>query len=119
MKPIFALMLLAVLGFAVAGCGSGKKTYASGPITVNAGLTAGSTTGPPITTILNVKTGTHIRCRGWKGNDLRVPRLGSRLTLGESAKFPGLVMEPERELMFLTHSENGSISVACSFVQPR
>ena len=32
MKPIFSA-LLAVLGFAVAGCGSGKKTY-SGQYTV-------------------------------------------------------------------------------------
>ena len=122
MKPIFVLTLLAVLAFAVAGCGSGKKTgsgqytvtlhrnVASGPITVIGAATAA---------ILNVKTGTHIRCKGWMGKDLRVPRLGSGLTLGESAMQPGSVTEPETEVMFLTHRENGSISVACQFVQPR
>jgi hypothetical protein len=120
MKPIFALALLTVLGFAVAGCGSGKKTYsgryavtlhrnvASGPITV---------TGPATTAILNVKTGTHIRCKGWMGKDMRVPRLGSGLTRGESVKLSGSVRETE--LLSLKHRENGSITVACQFVEPR
>ncbi len=120
MKPILALTLLAVLGFAVAGCGSGKKTnsgqytvtlrrdVASGPITV---------TGPATTAILDVKTGTHIRCKGWTGKDMRVPRLGSGLTLGESVKLSGSVTQTE--LMSLTHRENGSITVDCQFVEPR
>jgi multidrug efflux pump subunit AcrA (membrane-fusion protein) len=124
MKPIFALALLVILGFAVAGCGSVKKTNSgqytvtlrrevpSGPITV---------TGSATTAILNVKTDTHIRCKGWMGRDMRVPRLGTGLTVGESVKpsvkLPGTVKETE--LMSLTHRENGSITVACQFVEPR
>ena len=122
MKPILVLALLAVLGFAGAGCGSGKKTNSgqyqytvtlhknvpSGPITV---------TGTATTAISNVKTGTHIRCKGWTGKDMRVPRLGSSLTRGESVKLSGSVAETE--LLSLTHRENGSITVSCQFVEPR
>ena len=122
MKPILVLALLAVLGFAAAGCGSGKKTNSgqyqytvtlhknvpSGPITV---------TGTATTAISNVKTGTHIRCKGWTGKDMRVPRLGSSLTRGESVKLSGSVAETE--LLSLTHRENGSITVSCQFVEPR
>jgi hypothetical protein len=70
------------LGFAVAGCGSVKKTNSgqytvtlrrevpSGPITV---------TGSATTAILNVKTDTHIRCKGWMGRDMRVPVRGTAI----------------------------------------
>ena len=122
MKPILVLALLAVLGFAGAGCGSGKKTNSgqyqytvtlhknvpSGPITV---------TGTATTSISNVKNGTHIRCKGWTGKDMRVPRLGSSLTRGESVKLSWSLAETE--LLSLTHRENGSITVYCQFVEPR
>ena len=137
MKPILVLALLAVLGFAAAGCGSGKKTNSgqyqytvtlhknvpSGPITVTGAKTTAmpsspiAVTGAKTTAILNVKTGTHIRCEGWTGKDMRVPRLGSSLTRGESVKLSGSVAETE--LLSLTHRENGSITVSCQFVEPR
>jgi hypothetical protein len=126
MKPILVLVLLVVLGFAVAGCGSVKKTnsgqytvtlrdVASGPITV----TRSPGLRPATTVILNVKTGTHIRCEGWTGKDMRVPRLGSGLYAGESVKLATPMKETETELMSLTHRENGAITVACEFVTPR
>ena len=129
MKPIFVLVLLAVFGFAVAGCGSVKKTnsgqytvtlrrdVASGPITV----TRSPGLRPATTAILNVKTGTHIRCKGWQGKDMRVPRRGSHLTVGESVKLSraeAKLSGTETELMSLTHRENGSITVACESVTP-
>jgi hypothetical protein len=189
-KAILALALLAVLGFTVAGCGSGKKANAgqytvtlrsnvtSGPVTVIAGTTAISnvktgtritckggmsanvprigytirasqgvgnfsgrsasqrpqhqveielarllngsvavTCNPATTAVLNVKTGTHIRCKGWTGKDLRVPRLGTDLAVGESVKL--LSRMKQTEVMFLTHRENGAITVACELVEPR
>jgi hypothetical protein len=125
MKPSFALALLAVLGFAVAGCGSVKKTnsgqytvtlrrgVASGPITV----TRSPGLRPATTAIQNVKTGTHIRCKGWTGKDMRVPRRGTGFDVGESVKLSRTLKETE--LMSLTHRENGAITVACELVEPR
>ena len=103
MKLIFALALLAVLA---AGCGSVKRTV--GPITV---------TRPTPTAVSNVKTGTRIRCPGWTGKDLRVPRQGADSTVGEPVRLTRKMKETE--VMFLTHRENGAITVACEFVVPR
>ena len=130
MKPILVLALLAVLGFAAAGCGSGKKTNSGQyqyTVTLHKNVPSGTitVTGPATTAILNVKTGTHIRCKGWTGKDIRVPRLGSGLTVGESVKLPGTPVKlpgtpvKETDVMFLTHRENGAITVACKFVEPR
>jgi hypothetical protein len=122
MKPTLVLALLAVLGFAAAGCGSGKKTNSGQhqyTVTLHKNVPSGTitVTGTATTAILNVKRGTHIRCKGWMGKDIRVPRLGSGLTLGESVTLSGSVTETE--LMSLTHRENGSITVSCQFVEPR
>jgi len=130
MKPIFALALLAVLGFAAAGCGSGKKAVSGGSdiytVTLHNNVPSGPITvaGAAATAISNVKTGTHIRCKGWQGKDVRVPRRGSDLIVGESVKLSKtqakvLRTETETELMDLTHRENGSITVACESVTPR
>jgi len=74
-------------------------------------------------TIPNVKTGTLIRCKGWKGKYVRVPQRGSSLEVGESVKLPTTVKKllgtAKTELMSLTHRENGAITVACQSVEPR
>src|SRR6476619_6813828 len=99
MKPILAVALLAFLGFAVAGCGSGKKANTGqytvtlhnnvpySPITVTGAETTATPSSPiPVagaetTAILNE---------------------GGSLTVGESVKLPRPVMN-ETEVMFLTH----------------
>jgi hypothetical protein len=117
-KAILALALLAMLGFTVAGCGSGKKANAgqytvtlhnsvpSGPIRVrSAGTTA----------ISNAKTGTRITCTG--GMSAKVPRIGYTIEAGQgvgmfsgrsSSKRPQHQVEIE-----LTHLLNGSVTVTC------
>jgi hypothetical protein len=63
MKTVLALAVLALLGFAAAGCGSGKKKTSAGSITVT-----GRTT-----TISSVATGTLITCKGGTGGAAAPP----------------------------------------------
>ena len=81
--------LLAVLSFAVAGCGSSGKA-ASGPVTVSG-----------TTTIANVKVGTEIRCKG--GPAASVPHWYGPSYLRAPGK-PGLIQLKHR---------HGSVVVSC------
>ena len=138
MTRIVALALLPVLGLTIAGCGGTKtavvtvggpvarsrpccdatSVVGSGSATATRRLIIGGTL-----TIPNVKTGTLIRCKGWKGKYVRVPQRGSSLDVGESVKLPPTMKKlpgtAKTDLMFLTHHENGAITVACQFVEPR
>jgi hypothetical protein len=107
-KAIRALALLAVLGFAAAGCGATKK------IVVNVRTTPlrhimihGSTA-----TIPNVPTDARIKCRGWRGRAVRVPPRGSTANVGGGKAMPGGTSSSEN--MQLTHQENGSLIVVCT-----
>lgn len=91
MKAILTLVLVAALGFAVAGCGMDKKAGSGGPFTV-----AGTTT------ISNVKVGALIRCEG--GPAARVPRWFGPAYL----RVPGVP-----GLIHLQHRDNGSVTVTC------
>ena len=74
-KRVVVLALLAVLGFAVAGCGSGKK--AASPSATLA-ITPGSITviGAEAT-IADVKAGTRIACKSLPGIRVTVPATGA------------------------------------------
>ena len=74
-KRVVVLALLAVLGFAVAGCGSGKK--AASPSATLA-ITPGSITiiGEEAT-IADVKAGTRIACKSLPGIRVTVPATGA------------------------------------------
>jgi hypothetical protein len=118
-KAILALALFAVLGFTVAGCGSGKKANTgqytvtlhnnvpSGPITV---------TGAGTTAISNVKTGTRITCKG--GTSAKVPRIGYSIGFGQGVgTFSGRSSSerPQHQVEIeLTHLPNGSVTVICN-----
>jgi hypothetical protein len=116
MKPILALALLAVLGFAVAGCGSSKKAD-SGQYQYSVTLYEKAGSGPitvtGTTTIANVKTGTRIKCKGWPGRGVKVPPPGSAANVGEGEVTPSGTTHSSRGMQ-LTHQENGSLTVSCT-----
>jgi hypothetical protein len=92
MKSLLVLLLLAVAGFALAGCGSGTKGR-SGSVTI---------TGT--TTIANVKTGALIRCKGGPGAE--VPPPGQGVT--GSADGPSSSGEIQ-----VDHRQDGSVVASC------
>jgi hypothetical protein len=128
MKPTLALVMLAVLGFAFAGCGATKKAVVTvgGPMkhfgtatvdsiassdrmtTVHQFIVAGSVT------IRNVKTGTQVACRGWHRHGVRVPPRGQALVGFASAMaIPGKTSQA-LDRMSLKHRRDGSIAVSCT-----
>ena len=116
MKAILVLALLAVLGFTVAGCGATKKIAAKGSLTAVAIPNANgphTITVVGTTTIPNVKAGTRIKCKGWLGHGVKVPRMGSEANVGGGTAAPNGV-PPTSHQMRLNHSENGSLTVVCT-----
>ena len=115
LKTLVTLALLAILGFAAAGCGATKKkavmiarTGPGGPPrTVNIAALRGTNTIP------NLPTGTLVRCRGGPG--AKVPRRGAAVaagndklvTVGSTAP-----TTPSREIQVM-HLLNGSVTVTC------
>jgi hypothetical protein len=117
MKPLLALALLAVLGFAAAGCGSAKKAVSGGPryihvVTLHKKAGSGSITVMGTTTIPNVATGARIKCKGWPGRGVKVPAPGGEADAGGGTATPSGTGSSSRN-MRLTHLENGSVTVAC------
>src|SRR4051794_7441361 len=97
MKPA-ALLLLALVGVAAAGCGSGGTKAGHDPITV---------TGT--TTISNVATGTLVSCkRGVPGGPMKVPPTGH----GVTANVDGTGPSSSGKLQ-LTHRQDGSVVAVC------
>ena len=94
-KAVPALVLLAALCVAVAGCGSGAK-----PI-------PGSITITGTTTMTGVKTGTMIRCKGGPGG-AGVPPPGQEVA-GFSDPVPGAVGGEIR----LSRRHDGSLVAVC------
>ncbi len=116
MKAILVLALLAVLGFTVAGCGATKKIAAKGSLTAVAIPNANAPhtiTVVGTTTITNVKAGTRIKCKGWLGHGVKVPRMGSEANVGGGTAAPNGV-PPTSHQMRLNHSENGSLTAVCT-----
>jgi len=118
-KAILALVLLAVLGFAAAGCGATKKVVVSVQTNSLAAKIAYqyartiTVDGSVTTTIPNVLTGTRIKCKGWPGRGVKVPPPGSGADVGEGrATVNGTA--PTSHDMQLTHQEDGSITVFCT-----
>ena len=104
-KTLIALALLAVLGFAVAGCGSGKKggsatlaySIGSTPATIKV---TGSTAVIP-----NVKAGTPIACKGM-GIRVTAPATGAIVTAHHQGK-----------KLRIRRLPGGSIRVSCTSTQ--
>jgi hypothetical protein len=95
LKAVLALALLAVLGAAAAGCGSGTKSV-SGSITI-----VGTTT------IATVQTGTMIRCRRGPGG-AGVPPVGQ-----EVAGFADPVPGASGGEIQLNRRQDGSLVAIC------
>lgn len=112
MKPLLALALLAVLGFAVAGCG-GTETITSGGPPVSVFTRAPTIRVSGSATIPNVPTGTRIICKGWPARGVKVPPLGGAANAGAGTATPGGTGSSSRNLK-LTHLENGSVTVSCT-----
>lgn len=118
-KPILAPALLAALGFGVAGCGgSGHKagTGASIKVSVSSGpLLLGPIAVSGTTTISDVQTGTLIRCKGWTGPGVKVPRRGAGVAVGQSTLVPvGSKSKPSRShQVSMTHRPDGSVAITC------
>jgi hypothetical protein len=95
MKAWLVLVVLAVLGLAAAGCGSGTKKLTAGSITVTAVGT---------TTIASVATGTMIRCK--PGTAAGVPPPGHGVTgNADGPKVSSMIQ--------VTHRGDGSAVVVC------
>ena len=107
-KRLVALAMLAVLGFAVAGCGS-KKHQVHSEVPQKATIALGGEIIGTITvtgqtaTLPNVKTGTRIACKGLPGIRVTAPATGASVI----ARSRGT-----RELR-LKRLPNGSIQVSC------
>jgi hypothetical protein len=97
-KSAVVLVLLGAAGFALAACGSGPKR--------TAGPGAWTFTGSITTTIADVQTGDHVRCRGHTG--ATVPRPGH----GVSAIGDGTSLSSAADLE-LTRRSDGSLVVIC------
>jgi hypothetical protein len=109
MKPILGHVLLAVLGFALADCGSTKKAYVNmgglgGPAYVVHGTT----------TISNVATGDLVRCKG--GPSANVPTPGGAVAVGRDRLSPTGTPSStsSRGEIQLTRLRDGSVTVTCT-----
>jgi hypothetical protein len=117
-KVILSLALLALLGFAAAGCGASKKivvkmrTNSLATEIANNEARTITVVGSATTTIPNVKTGTRIVCQGWPGRGVKVPPRGSEANVGEGRASPNGTSRSHR--VQLAHLENGSLTVSCS-----
>lgn len=80
MKPILAVTLLAVLGFSVAGCGSGTKGGGGGATLAYSGSTPQTTRVIGRTALIpSVRAGTRIGCKGM-GVTVTAPTTGAIVT---------------------------------------
>ena len=122
-KAILALALLGVLGLAAAGCGATKKIVvqvSTKPSAFQVGVAyKGTITVVRTATIPNVKTGTHIKCKGWPalGRGVLVPAAGSRGEIvREVLNIAGEPPPPasSETVMRLRHLEKGSVTVSCT-----
>ena len=114
MRPILALALLAVLGFAATGCGATKK------IVVHVDTNAA--TNPQMRTITvrgsaatlqRVATGRLVTCHGWPaGEAAQVPGSGSVEVETSQAGTAGSPPSPLRDIV-VTRFHDGSVSVTC------
>jgi hypothetical protein len=112
MKAIVALALLAVVGFAVAGCGVtkklGVKSLGPGPK-----VSFGSTMTVAQAAFLPIKTGTVIVCTGGRPR-ARVPVRGGAVNVGSDVLTrKGTVPASSRSLQ-IRHLESGWVFVTCS-----
>lgn len=113
MKRISAVLVLAVLGFALAGCGSAKS--GSAPVVINT-IDTHSPSGMIVVkgkkTFANLPVGTPIACTG--GEPLvNVP--AGVLAEGVSSSSLAAVSGPApAEHMDLTRASSGRVTVSCS-----
>lgn len=108
MKPILALVLLAVLGFTLAACGSTKAYVNMGGLGGPAYVVHGTTT------ISNVATGQLVRCKG--GPSANVPTPGGTVAVGRDRLRPTGTPASSSSLgeIQLTRLRSGSVTVTCT-----
>ena len=117
MRGIAALALLAVLGFAAAGCGSAKKANSGGPgyaVTLYKKAGSGSITVRGKATIPSVKPDTFVRCKGWIGRGVQVPPRGRAATVRQVVQTIGTPSGVPSTQIRLHHLWNGSLTVSCT-----
>jgi hypothetical protein len=119
-KLLLPLVLLSFVGFAAAGCGSGKKVVAAptaGSIAVGMpGLI--SVSGSSTTTIADAKTGTRVTCMGWRGLVVKVPPPGGEVVgnawkLSQGATGPSSAGPASSEELRVKRPQNGLVTVSC------
>lgn len=117
MKWILVLAVLAALGFAVAGCGSGKKAGTETVVRVARshavkwvfGAHGVTVIGAGTARFTNLKPGTRVSCKG-----------GPALTVPYDRATAAAVRGPAPDIdIKLTRSLNGTVRVSCGSSQPR
>ena len=116
MKPVLLLLLFTALGLAAAGCGSTQRTAATRAQGLTVITVSNSSTNlitvSGSTSLGGVETGALVRCTGWGGKGVRVPRPGESVAaFGTSYTIPG--KKTGSEEMTVTHRRNGSVAVSC------
>jgi hypothetical protein len=112
MKRIAALVVLAALGFVVAGCGASAKKGGSVSLILvtTESLSPEALTVSGTTTISDVKPGTSVGCKG--GPRVKVPAGAGVVNAGTGTARKGGHSHSKR--LRLTRSPNGTVTVACS-----
>ena len=107
------LALLAVLGF-VAGCGATKKIVINTETSALAGriereINSTVTVDTPTTaTVANATSGTHLTCKGWDGQTLKVPQ--GYASANQAEVEPGTTTSLE---LHVTYHVNGTVTASC------
>jgi hypothetical protein len=112
MKRIAAVVVLAALGFVVAGCGGSAKKGGSVSLILvtTANLSPEALTVSGATTISDVKPGTSIGCKG--GPRVKVPAGAGAVHAGSGTASPS--GHSHSKHLQLTRSPNGTVTVTCS-----
>lgn len=115
MRAVIALVLLAAVGFALAGCGAAKKRIVVGTVNhaVGANTGFGAVTVTGTATLPNVKTGTVIACRGGRPS-AKVPGRGDSVSVGSGVVTVGGKVPSSTRNLQMTHLRTGWVTVSCT-----
>jgi hypothetical protein len=102
MKRILALVVLAVLGFATAGCGSGEKARTSHVVKFVSGPHGIRVVGRGTARLAHLKPGTRVSCKG-----------APAVTVPYDTSSVAAVRGPVERSIKLTRSLNGTVTVSC------
>jgi hypothetical protein len=113
MKQVLALVALAVLGFAVAGCGSAKKGGSLSVVfnTVDTNSPSGTIFVAGTRTFANLTPGTPIACKGG-GPRLTVPAGEAEVSV--AGKVVGGSGSSPTTRLAMTRNADGQVTVTCT-----